>query len=704
MARGRGKQRGVVGVASSALLAGLGTLLALSGCSSGEGGAEQLGVTHQAIACGKLMPCPPDNECVDWTCNTLVGMCEAKALIKEGEPCKTVAGAPGACVAGVCCTGCVLKGRDGYECGAGDTLNECGMPGEVCENCDRGNSCEEYVCEPQKRVCDSRAIADNQPCRDNSGACLSGACCSGCVKGGVCVAGDLVTQCGQSSPNAGLVACKSCDDGNVCNSDSCVNGVCAAPAPKPGDCDDATVCNGHETCGNGQCNSGPAPNCNDDKVCTVDSCDAVDGCQHVPKEAGVGCDDDDICNGISKCDGGTECIPGTPRDCDDNNPCTDDLCDPVDGCKYVNNTDDCSDNDLCTLVDKCSGGECVGSGTPNCDDNQPCTLDTCDPAKQCLHEPLPNFTECDDENGCTTDSECIAGKCQGTGGETCDDGNPCTKPTCSVLSGCTYPNDDGAACVFDACHVNSSCQDGECTAGELVKCDDNNVCTEDTCDPETGCKYTPLNSGDCSDDDLCTRADKCTNGECVGTPVTCSALDDCHLAGACDPETGACSDPRAPDRTECDDGPVPGPGSCLDGRCEAIAEGGAGGETAGGAGGTGSGNGGAPIAGEGGEPSTVPVGGTSASGASAGGTSAGGEGSEPTPGGAPGSTAGTGGVAPVAGSSSAEAGAPVDPELVFVRHPGGCSCRIPESSGSTAAGWLTGVAVLLGLTRRRRSR
>src|SRR5262249_41704731 len=34
----------------------------------------------------------------------------------------------------------------------------------------------------------------------------------------------------------------------------------------------------------------------------------------------------------------------------------------------------------------------------------------------------------------------------------------------------------------------------------------------------------------------------------------CTALDQCHEAGTCDPGTGSCSNPNAPDGVDCDDG------------------------------------------------------------------------------------------------------------------------------------------------------
>jgi hypothetical protein len=49
--------------------------------------------------------------------------------------------------------------------------------------------------------------------------------------------------------------------------------------------------------------------------------------------------------------------------------------------------------------------------------------------------------------------------------------------------------------------------------------------------------------------------DTCGGGSCQGgAPVVCSALDQCHVAGVCNPGTGLCSDPNAPDGTTCDDG------------------------------------------------------------------------------------------------------------------------------------------------------
>ena len=58
----------------------------------------------------------------------------------------------------------------------------------------------------------------------------------------------------------------------------------------------------------------------------------------------------------------------------------------------------------------------------------------------------------------------------------------------------------------------------------------------------------------CDDGSACTQTDTCQAGVCVGSnPVVCTASDQCHVAGTCDPATGLCSNPAAPDGTACND-------------------------------------------------------------------------------------------------------------------------------------------------------
>jgi len=65
--------------------------------------------------------------------------------------------------------------------------------------------------------------------------------------------------------------------------------------------------------------------------------------------------------------------------------------------------------------------------------------------------------------------------------------------------------DDGDACTDDTCDPATGCR------SEAVTCDDGDACTSDTCDPVTGCSSTPM---DCDDGDACT-VDHCVDGTCV---------------------------------------------------------------------------------------------------------------------------------------------------------------------------------------------
>ncbi len=59
----------------------------------------------------------------------------------------------------------------------------------------------------------------------------------------------------------------------------------------------------------------------------------------------------------------------------------------------------------------------------------------------------------------------------------------------------------------------------------------------------------------CDDGNACTQGDTCQSGACVSGPaVTCSASDQCHDAGACNPATGVCSNPAKANGTACNDG------------------------------------------------------------------------------------------------------------------------------------------------------
>src|SRR5207249_3712181 len=91
------------------------------------------------------------------------------------------------------------------------------------------------------------------------------------------------------------------------------------------------------------------------------------------------------------------------------------------------------------------------------------------------------------------------------------------------------------------------------------------------CDPTTGACANPTKEDGtaCDDANPCTRADTCQAGQCTGgDPVVCTALDECHDVGECDPGMGSCSNPTKPDGTACNDGSLcTQTDTCQGGQC-----------------------------------------------------------------------------------------------------------------------------------------
>src|SRR5439155_11523384 len=120
-------------------------------------------------------------------------------------------------------------------------------------------------------------------------------------------------------------------------------------------------------------------------------------------------------------------------------------------------------------------------------------------------------------------------------GEQCDDGaaNGTAGSCCAV--NCTFK----AAGIVCRAAANQSDAAQTCTG------------SSDTC-PADGLQP---NGTACNDGNACTQTDTCQNGTCTGSsPVVCTALDQCHVAGTCDTATGLCSNPNASNGTACSDG------------------------------------------------------------------------------------------------------------------------------------------------------
>src|SRR5262249_40540111 len=148
-----------------------------------------------------------------------------------------------------------------------------------------------------------------------------------------------------------------------------------------------------------------------------------------------------VCNPAT---GQCSALPGactTAADCDDHNPCTDDVCsvalphvcsNPLRGAGAPCGGDFCSGPRTCT-----AGGVCQVGTPANCNDNNACTVDTCS-AGACHNAAIAgcctSVADCNDNNACTTDA-CVGGTCQHTA-VVCPPDGACTTETCDPAAGC----------------------------------------------------------------------------------------------------------------------------------------------------------------------------------------------------------------------------------------------------------------------------
>jgi cysteine-rich repeat protein len=576
--------------------------------------------------------CDDANPCTNDACDPQKAVCVHKAntaACSDGDPCTTGE----ACAAGACGGGVQVPCNDGNPCtkdscvaatggcasapvaGACDdndpctTADQCAAGlcvGGAVKACDDQNPCTADACNPATGACVSTPVSG--PCDDANPCTLADSCAAGACAAGAAKGCDDQNPCTNDACNPATGACVSlpasggCDDGNPCTEgDLCGAGLCksganACACSVDADCaaqDDGNPCNGKLVCAGSVCVVDPATvvTC----VATGDPCQtavcspATGACALTPVVGGALCDDGDACTAGDICAGGG-CAAGAAKGCDDQNPCTTDLCNPATGaCVHIPAAGPCSDGNACTEGDACSGGVCVGGAARECDDGNPCTNDLCSPGFGCVTS--PNGLACDDGNACTAGDICAGGACQ-AGASACacqsdadcaaqddDDvcdgvlvcvlgacvtdpatvvtcpasGDPCLVNACEPENGLCSPTPaDGATCDDgDPCTADGICSGGACSAGAAVSCDDGNPCTEDACDAVAGCVNAP-NTAACEDGKSCTVGDVCAGGTCVsGAVKACDDQNPC-TTDSCSAVTGDCV--HAPNSAPCDDG------------------------------------------------------------------------------------------------------------------------------------------------------
>jgi streptogramin lyase len=320
--------------------------------------------------------------------------------------------------------------------------------------------------------------------------------------------------------------------------------------------------------------------CNDNNACTTDTC--VDSaCVHATAPNGTTCSDGNPCTQTDTCQAGA-CVGANQVVCAASDQChVAGTCNTVTGiCSNPNapNGTTCNDGNPCTQTSTCQSGACVGANPILCVASDQCHVaGMCNTVTGiCSNPNAPNGTACNDNDACTQTSTCQAGACVGGNSVVCTPSDQChVVGTCNPANGtCSNPNaPNGTPCSDgNACTQADACQAGICAAGTSITCTASDPChVAGTCNPANGTCSNPnaANGTPCSDDNACSQADTCQAGTCTGgSPVVCMASDQCHVAGMCNPASGTCSNPSAPDGTPCNDGSVcTSTDSCQAGSC-----------------------------------------------------------------------------------------------------------------------------------------
>ena len=337
---------------------------------------------------------------------------------------------------------------------------------------------------------------------------------------------------------------------------------CTNPfAPNGTTCNDHNLCTTQDSCFSGVC-SGVAVTCSASDQChEVGVCNPSTGsCTDPISVEGKPCDDGNLCILNETCHSGI--CQGTSVTCTAMDQCHEiGICNPLTGnCSQPNSLDGktCNDSDLCTQTDTCQTGLCVGSNPVVCTPLDQCyTSGTCDSATGLCDNPMKaNGSTCNDNNFCTQVDHCEDGVCLGVDPVICTALNDChLVGVCDNTTGiCTQPTKtDGSNCSdSNACTLGDTCFSGQCLSSSNVTCSASDQCHDiGTCNPMTGTCSNPnkLDGSSCAINN-CTLSDNCQSGVCVvGTPVVCPLYASCNLNGICNAATGICMDPCPPNVT-----------------------------------------------------------------------------------------------------------------------------------------------------------
>ncbi|MEM6558654.1 MAG: hypothetical protein AAF605_02615 [Myxococcota bacterium] len=431
-------------------------LLVVLGCGSDEGdddppcsadaecgGNGRVCFRSQCLqGCDDVSDCPNGLTCSEGACVRIESQaCDNAQDCRAPSPtCETMAGAE--CINGTC----------RYQ-----PLSCESPPRPLCRDNDSTfvSYAREGQCDSNTGECQYTEIESSCPncaevclssCRDDS------ECSSECRRPGTCV-NNIPGEPARCVPGDPIVDGSECNDEDPCSTgDQCLAGTCVGEPIANGErCEDAPG-----LCDRGDCvGCARDSDCDDGSPCTVGSCEE-DSCVQTPIAATplTSCALDGGADGLCSEGACVECIDVTQ--CDDGNPCTLDTCEPDSTCSQVLAEDgiSCGEVEGSTCVQgACVAPECIVAA--NCDDGNPCTDDICDDFS-CSNPVLADQTSCSSDGG----SRCVGGVCTEPECRTaseCDDGQVCTVAQCVSFT-CQYTEaSDGSNCGG-----GNVCSDGDC--------------------------------------------------------------------------------------------------------------------------------------------------------------------------------------------------------------------------------------------------
>ena len=342
----------------------------------------------------------------------------------------------------------VACNADSNGCTVNDTCQSGTCQAGAAPNCNDSKTCTTDSCQSTG--------ASTYSCKNtiNSGQCLIG---GACYANG---ATNASNQCQQCTAASSQTAWSNKGNGTACNADG--NG-----------------CTVSDKCQSGTCTAGAAPNCDDGKACTTDTCNST-GASAYSCSSSI--------NTGSCLIGGACYTNGTTNPGNQCQQCTA-ASTQVAWSNKGNGTSCNADSNGCTVNDKCQSGTCAAGAAPNCADAYSCTTDSCastGAASYTCNHPIQNGkcligTGCYNDNATNPANQC--GRCWSASSKTawsnkpngtsCDDGSTCTTPDTCTSGTCGGPADPQIGQACDGPDADS-CTDGvKICSGAGIVCADN---------------------------------------------------------------------------------------------------------------------------------------------------------------------------------------------------------------------------------------